>query len=556
MKLYEALSAALVAEGVEVVFGLIAGGIDDVIRDMADVKRVRYVKVRHEEVAIGMADGYSRATGKIGVVLIDGGPGLANACAPLLAARMSGSRLLVVLTGSANDDRHIYGLVDRHKNMSYEQAPLIDATAGALQIVRGPETLTNDVQQAFRHINLGKGPIVLAFNGGRQEMPSGWTYAPAPRPEPLLATPKAADIKTLADKIRASKRPLIIAGRGAWRSGARDALAELADRAGALTAVSLLGKGMYEGEPYHLGISGGFAMDEARAVLKQADLVIAFGCQWNDYTVGHGHLYEDAKVVQVDISPAAFGEYNRVDQAILGDARQTAQALLMSLDRIERPDWRGPAMAARIKAFDRFKARDMSEKPGRANVRRVVDAIDRLAPKDRMLCIDIGLFMGPPANYINVPAPDAQIFPWQLGRMGCGLPVAAGAALGRPDRLMIAVVGDGGMMAAMNTVNTLRTENIPLLLVVMDDDGYGADRHIFEMQGVKTQVADLKSPDLVSIAQAFGLKAHRVSSGAQMEAVMRGAFRRNESTLVHVLMDYSIPAQEMDFAIYRSGQPH
>jgi acetolactate synthase-1/2/3 large subunit len=558
MKAYEALSSALVAEGVEVVFGLIAGGIDDVIRDLNDVKKVRYVQVRHEEVAIGMADGYSRASGKIGVAIIDGGPGLMNACAPLMAARMSGSKVLVVMTGQAGGDRHTYDLVDRHNNMSFDQGPVLEATVGIYQAVRSPETLSQDVAQAFRHIQLGHGPIALTFEDGHAEMPAGWRYKPGqPRgAEPLLGAPRPADVQALAQRIKSAQRPLILAGRGAWRAGARDALRALADRSGALVATSLLGKDMFAGDPYTIGVSGGFALEDARPIMKQADLLIAFGCQLNDYTLGHGQLYAGAKVVQIDINPAAIGEYSSFDQAVVADARLTAEALLTALDQQQRPEWRGPAMAQRIKRFDRWFERDMEEHGGRANIRRVVDVIDKMAPRERMICIDIGLFMGAPAAYMHVPDPDGQVFPWQLGRVGCALPVAAGAAIGRPDRLMVAFVGDGGMMAAMNALDTVRSEKIPLMLVVMDDGGYGADRYIFERAGRHTHVADMDTPDLVSIARAYGLAAHKVTSGAGMETAMRSVERQGRASLFHVLMDYSVPAQEMDYAIYKSGEPH
>ena len=150
-----------------------------------------------------------------------------------------------------------------------------------------------------------------------------------------------------------------------------------------------------------------------------------------------------------------------MDKVVLGDAKAAAQALLMSIDRkIEHPEWRGDAMAKRIKATDRFKDCDMAERPGRANPRRVVDACDRLLPKNRVVLTDIGLFMGVPAAYMTVPTPGDIVFPWQLGRVGCGLPVALGAAVGRPDRVVAAFLGDGGMMAAMNALDTVKALDV------------------------------------------------------------------------------------------------
>jgi acetolactate synthase-1/2/3 large subunit len=290
-------------------------------------------------------------------------------------------------------------------------------------------------------------------------------------------------------------------------------------------------------------------------ILRQADLVIAFGAQLNDYTMGHGQLYKDAKFVQVDINPSAFDEYKQVDLAVLGDARLTAEALLTALDRIERPDWRGAAMARRIKAIDRWKGLDLDERPGRANERRVVDALDRLAPKDRLLVVDIGLFMGVPAPNMRVGSPGDIVFPWQLGRMGVATHVAAGCAVGRPDRLVTCFVGDGGFMAAVHALDTLRTEKLPMLLVVMDDGGFGAERHIYELRHQETHVCDYDTPDLVAMAKALGFKAFRVTSGAEMEQVLSRNDLRHSTTIVHVVIDFSVPATEMDYAIYKSSVP-
>jgi acetolactate synthase-1/2/3 large subunit len=270
--------------------------------------------------------------------------------------------------------------------------------------------------------------------------------------------------------------------------------------------------------------------------------------------MGHGHLYGGAKFIQVDIDPGAVDEYKQVDHAVVADVKATAQTLLIGMAKIERPEWRGPAMAARIKAIDRWKGLDMSEKPGKANNRLVVDAVDKYAPKERLLLVDIGLFMGAPAPNIHVQSPADIVFPWALGRMGVGLHQAAGAAIGRPDKLMIAFVGDGGFMAAIHALDTLRTEKIPMLLIVMDDGGFGAERHIFEMRGEKTDVCDYDTPNIAGIAKTLGMQAYDVKSGAEMEKVLRGRDLRKQTTVVHVKMDFSIDATEMDRAIYKSDK--
>jgi len=543
MKGFDALAAALVAEGVDTVFGEIAGGVDRLSSVLEAKHGIRYVKVRHEEVAVGMADGYSRATGKIGVAIAGAGPGLSNASAPMMAARMAKTPVLVIAGGHNPDS-------DRHGPMLTDQPPLLSATIGAYQNMRSMKTLTEDIALAFRHLKLGLGPIALQFpfyvaNG---EVADDWTYDPQglSTVETAVVQPKANDIRDLTALIRQSERPVILAGRGAWLADAKMALVELAKRSGALLTTSLLARDWFSDEPYSVGVSGGLSSPDGADILRRADLVIAFGATLNDSTVARGTLYADAILAQVDINPAAFHDINPTNKVVLGDARATAQALLMSLtNTIERPQWRGEAMAKKIKAIDRFKGRDLAERDGLANPRLVVDACDRLLPKNRLVLTDIGLFMGVPAAYMTVPTPGDVVFPWHLGRVGCGLPVALGAAVGRPDRVVTAFLGDGGMMAAMHALDTVKMLDIPMALIVMDDGGFGAERRIFEQAGDATATADYVTPDLAAVVQAYGLAGYKVTSGADMELVLNQHDFSTKAALIHVVFDYEIEPTEM-----------
>ena len=200
----------------------------------------------------------------------------------------------------------------------------------------------------------------------------------------------------------------------------------------------------FAGDPYNLGVSGGFSTAEAAEILKQTDLVVAFGATLNNSTLRHGTLYPAAKLVQIDVDPAAINDLNHVDLGVIADARQMAQALAMAVEPISRPEWRGDAMARRISAIDRWRDRDMTDRPGGANPRGVVKALDKGLPRNRLVLTDIGLFMGVPGAYMTVASPADLILPWQFGRMGGCLSIAMGAAVGRPDQTTVAFLGDGG----------------------------------------------------------------------------------------------------------------
>ena len=543
MKGFEALASALVAEGVDTVFGEISGGVDRLSSVLNAKHGIRYVKVRHEEVAVGMADGYHRATGKIGVAIVGAGPGLFNGCAPMMAANMAKSKVLVVAGGHNPDS-------DRHGPMLTDQPPLFEATIGAYQNMRSMATLSEDVALAFRHLKMGRGPIALQFpfyvaNGNVDD---DWSYNPQGLSdvESVLTQPKPGDIDDLAALIDNAQRPVILAGRGAWLADAKAALVELSDRIGALLTTSLLARDWFTGNPYNLGVSGGLSTSEAAEILEQTDLLIAFGATLNDSTLRRGALYPNATFAQIDINPAAFNDINPIEKAVLGDAKATAQALLMRMDRtINRPEWRSQTMAQRIASIDRFKGCDLAERPGLANPRRVVEACDRLLPKNRLMLTDIGLFMGVPAAYLTVPTPGDIVFPWHLGRVGCGLPVALGAAVGRPDRVVTAFLGDGGMMAAMHALDTVKAVDGPLAIIVMDDGGFGAERRIFEQNNDDTATANYVTPDLAAVAQAYDLAGYKVTSGAEMENVLRDHDFTKSAALIHVVFDYESEPIEM-----------
>ena len=544
MQGFEALASALAAEGTEVIFGLISGGVDRLSSVLAATHKIRYVKVRHEEVAIGMADGYARATGKIGVAIVGNGPGMSNAGAPMQATRMAKSRVLVIVGGPAPDS-------DRHGPMLLDQTPILRATIGAFQECRSPRTMSEDVALAFRHIRLGRGSIALHFYGhiANAAMPDGWSYNAKglSQVDTAIVPPAPQDIRDIAAAFKASKKPVILAGRGAFLAGARGELLQLAERTGSLLTTSLLARDWFADQPYALGVSGGFATTEAAEILTDTDLVVAFGASLNPATTRHGTLYPNAKFIQIDIDPAALEDYNPMLKVAVADAKAAAQALIMAVAKNDRPDWRGTAMAKRIAAIDRWKARDVTEKPGAANPRRVVDACDKLMPKNRVMLTDIGLFMGVPAAYMTVPTPADVVFPWQLGRMGCGLAVAMGAAVGRPDRIVTAFLGDGGFMAALNALDTVASLQLPVAIIVMDDGGFGAERRILQRNGNDIETAEYVTPDLRKISEAFGIKGYRITSSAEMSTAI-GQHDFTAPALFHVLIDRASPPTEMEFA--------
>lgn len=513
MKVYEAIARALVQEGVDTVFG-VTGGLNGTIYELVNTHDVRYVAARHEQGAVGMADGYSRATGRPGVAFVSPGPGLTNAATTMTAARLSGSQVVVLAADIAS--------TSRWSNMRIDQPPLIQATMGAIEEVEFPDQVGENVQAAFRHIRVGLGPIVLnvRYDIAAGVIPDGWVYVPSERilPQPQMPQPDPARLADACRLIAGSNRPVILAGRGAVEAGARAALIELADRIGAVLATSLLAKGYFAGQPFNVGLSGGFACDAARDLLGEADLVLAFGASMNDHTFEYGHMYPIAKLIQVDVDARRLGEMRPVDVAIAADADATARALQQQVE--PQPRWRTAEMSARIEAIDPWAEHEMVEEPGYIDRFQVARSSEALLPRDRVVVIGVGHYMGLSAARISVPEPRNQILPWRLGAIGSGLPVALGAAIGRPDQTTVLFEGDGSLMMALAELDTAVRHRVPMLVICHDDGGYGAERAMFIRRGWNTELSDFKNPDFAAVASDLGWRSFTASNTTELEQVL------------------------------------
>jgi len=549
MRGFEALAEAVAAEGVEVIFGVLGGSNERMVNELVWKHRIRFVPTRHEQGAVGMADGYSRATGKLGVATVEKGPGLTNTATAMTAARLSRSAVLLI----AGDK--VIG--SRFGNMDIDQPPFIHATAGAMQQANTPETLADDVRIAFRHVRLGLGPMVLNVPTSLSEsaLPEGWRYrvsadgmagaqAPAPDPQRVAAVEKL---------LRESRRPVVLAGRGAVNSEAREALIALADRVGGVLVTTLQAKGWFGGHPFNLGISGGFAPSQARSILNRADLVLAFGAGLNAYTLDHGRLYPSAKLVQVDINPTSVGALTPVDEVVVGDARTTAEALLEALPQEAAQGWRTAELSAEIEGIDPWADLDFTDRPGYVNRHELVRICEEMLPRERLLAVGIGHFMGSPAAHISVPSPRDQVLPWRLGAIGSGLPAAIGAAVGRPDRLTVVFEGDVSFMMTLQEFETAARCQIPLVVIIENDQGNAAERIAVQRRGENPALADFANPDFAAIARAFGGEGHTVKGADELRQIL-GSMGRPKGP---VLIDVAISPQEADVRmIYiRTGGP-
>lgn len=493
MKVYQAVGHGLIHEGVEAVFGLMGDGNLQLIPFITDELGVAFYGARHESGAVAMADGYAGVAERVGVCTFTQGPGLTNAITALVSAQRGG-RPMVVLCGDT--PTAVRGLPQ-----DIDQQPIFDAIGVEVQ-PWSAETIAVDVATAFRRAREERRPIVMNLPTDLQELECAWA-PPEVGPARTVTAAVVPDLSAVVSALEGAARPVIIGGRGALIAGARGVLIRLADHVGALLATSLPVKSWFAGHPFEIGIAGGFSLDLGRRLIKEADVVVSFGASLNHFTSRGGTLFgADATVVQVDVDPSAFGRYYPTGIHVQGDAGDVARALVEALPSAN--GYRTPEVQAAMAEAEETRGFEDEGEPGAMDPRSLSCLIDRSVPADRALVLDGGHFMGFPAMHIGVEAPSQFVFTLGFGSIGLGLAAAVGAAVARPDRVTVAAIGDGGLMMSLGELDTAIRYSLPILIVVYNDEAYGAEMHFLRMLDRPDAQSLLRSPPLDEVARAMG----------------------------------------------------
>jgi thiamine pyrophosphate-dependent acetolactate synthase large subunit-like protein len=524
MRVADAVGRLLAAHGVERVFGVVGSGNFHVTNALV-AAGAEYVAARHEAGAATMADAYARMAGQVGVATVHQGPGLTNAMTGITEAAKSRTPLLVLAADTAA------GAV--RSNFRIDQDSLVTAVGAVAERVHGPDSVVEDVARAYRQALAERRTVVLnlpldvqAAEVKAAAIESAATDAalpaePAPAP---TAGPEA--VAALATLLSSARRPVFVAGRGARAAGGP--LRELAAACGALLATSAVAKGLFAGDPYDLDISGGFASPLAAELIGGADVLVGWGCALNMWTMRHGRLVgPDTTVVQVDLEEGALGAHRPVDLGVVGDVALTATAVLAVLSALARDSaveyrgYRGPELAARIAAEVQWRdvPYDDLGGDGRIDPRTLTVAVDGMLPAERIVAVDSGNFMGYPSMYLSVPDQDGFCFTQAYQSIGLGLASAVGAALARPDRLPVAAVGDGGLLMSAAELDTVARLDLGMLVLVYDDEAYGAEVHHFGPAGAPLDTVRFPPADLAAIGRGYGLDALTVREPADLAPV-------------------------------------
>jgi acetolactate synthase I/II/III large subunit len=475
----EAVAEVLTRLGADTVFGVVGSGNFKVTNALI-ARGARYVAARHEGGAAVMADAWARLTGRPGLVSVHQGPGLTNAMTGITEAAKSRTPMVVLAADVAS--------AAVRSNFRIDVAALarsVDATAFR---PRSPGFAVSETVRAYRVALTERRTVVLALpldvQAGACTMPPIEPVAPR-----QAAAAPAAAAGSLADALARARRPVFIAGRGARVAGARADLERLADRCGALLATSAAAKGLFRGSPWDLDVSGGFASPLAAELIREADLIVGWGCSLNMWTLRHGNLIgPEATVAQVDDDPSALGGHVPVALGVTGDVALTARAVADALAGASGggPGYRSDALRDRIAAQVRWRDVPYEDEGtgDRIDPRTLSIGLDDVLPPERIVAVDSGNFMGYPSMYLSVPDADGFCFTQAYQSIGLGLASAIGSAI-----------------------------------VVYDDDAYGAEVHHFGPDGDPVDTVRFPPVKIARIGRGFGCQSVTVRRPRDLRAV-------------------------------------
>ncbi len=523
--------------GIRVGFALMS---EEVAQLMVELGRqgVELFLSRHEAGAVGMADGFGRAAGSPAVAVIGRGPGLTNAMTALTTAARSHTPLLVLAGAPSADDPH------QRDPKQLGQETLLAAAGIPHVTVTGAESAVSCLRAAHARATRGETVVLNLRMDTLAADIEGESDSEVGPPPPQVALPDRSAVSLVADLLSetwAASRPVILAGRGAFRAGARRELAELADRTGSLLGTTLMANSMFSGHPFDIGVVGTFSPPDAAELLRNADLVLAFGAALNPFTTYGGALFNKTRIAQFDSDPAAFGRFLEPDIAVLGDARQAAAALLEELATRghQSNGYRSPAVAERIAAARTGQNFVDRSRPGAIDPRTLMRALDEVLPRERVLVVDPGHHLTFSCTYLTVPGPDHFVFPVDFGAVGSAASVALGVAIARRESTTVLAIGDGGLMMALADLQTAARYALRLVVVVSNDSGFGAEVHYLQALGLPDELARYKNPSFEQVGRALGFDAATVTTVEEVSQ-LRG---RLDNIVGPVLLDCRVASE-------------
>ena len=532
----EAIIESLKNMGVKTIFGY-PGGQTIPFYDMLYDAEMDHILVRHEQCAAHAADGYARASGRVGVCVATSGPGATNLVTGIATAYMDSSPIIAI-TGQV--PTHLIG------NDAFQEADIIGITMPIVKHSyqpKNPDLIPSMIKSSFEIAASGRpGPILIDVpkevqEGELTKFDDSLIETPGYNP---TTKGNIRQIKKACDLIKQAKRPIILAGAGVIISNACCELKKLADTINAPVMTSLLGKGAIdETDDLALGMLGMHGRKVSNDSVNEADLLIAIGVRFSDRTTGRlDSFVPDTKVIHIDIDPAEIGKNVPVDLPIVGDARNVLASLNKTLEGYNASDdvnkWTDMIKQRKQDLLPRVTYDDVPLKP-----QSVIKEIAEVLTPESILTTDVGQNQMWAAHFYDTQRPRKFISSGGLGTMGFGFPSAIGAKVACPDDPVVSINGDGGFLMVCQELATVREYDIPVIAIVLENRTLGM---VYQWQSLlynnrHSQTLIGNSPDFVKLAESFGVNAVRITKPGETKEALGKAIKDNEPILLNVVID-------------------
>jgi acetolactate synthase-1/2/3 large subunit len=526
-----AIVEELVQAGVEVVFGIVSIHNMPIYDAIHRDGRIHPVTARGESGAVNMADGYARATGKLGVVITSTGTGAGNAAGSLVEAWSAGVPLLHI-TGEV--DSSYIGTGRGYIHEMKDQLQMMEGCSKLALVLKRPDQASAFMRKAIEEANAAPtGPVTI-------QIPINYQSAIIPKSASLTDVEKISSCcskhvhlpQEVIEELTNATRPIIWAGGGVISAEASDEVTKLAELLGAAVITSQSGKGSIP-EDHPLCIGHFASYQQVRNLVQKSDLVLSIGVRFRSNETANWKIQIECKHINIDVDYLAFNRNYPVAHSLIGDAKQIVKAILHKIKKEELST--SSAYQAEVTSV-----REEIRTQLRATLgpyEQFVEGMRRVLPKDTILVRDVTV----PANVwgsrlFEIYEPRTSIHA-SGGGIGQGLPTAIGAQMGRKDRTVVLMAGDGGFMVNVGEMVTASQESLPLIVVLFDDSGYGVLRNIQDAAYGRQVAVDLLSPDFVQLGQAMGYEAKRISDATAFISELETAINRKKPSIIVVDME-------------------
>lgn len=532
----EALLLTLIEQGVDTIFGYPGGTIMPLYDELYNfTNKINHILVRHEQGAVHAAEGYARATGKVGVCFATAGPGATNLVTGIADAMMD-STPLVCITAQVTADMLGTNFFQEADTISIT----IPITKWSYQITKASE-IQEIVAKAFFIASSGRpGPVLISFTKNAQMEKAEYEFTRYDFISKQTDNIEDSSIERAAEMINRSERPLLLAGQGVIISNAEKELAEFVEKSNIPVATTLMGLSAIPSDHrLFVGFVGMHGNLAPNLMTQESDLIIAVGMRFSDRVTGNTSRYAPkAKIIHIDIDKAEFNKTVGADLTIQGDARKVLELLRKGVDFKNRNEWKKFA-ENKWELENRTIIRKLLEKRGDSiSMAQAVDKIAQVSEGKAVIVTDVGQNQMFAARYSKFINKRSLITSGGLGTMGFGLPAAMGAKLGVPDRQVVAILGDGGFQMSIQELGTIMQSQIGLKIVLLNNSFLGMVRQWQELFFEhRYSFTDMINPDFIKIAEAYKIPAFRVEKFSDLEYAVREMYSSEGPYLLEVIVE-------------------